>query len=234
MNKVINAMNEILEDFIDMADAMRLEEAKVRGIVRPLTAKEVSKALTDSGHRHVIVGAHAVVHHSSEARSTSDVDVVSEDPEKAAHVLSKLRHGATVRQHDGISVWRVEVPHPAKPGETLELADIASPEHARFRGALDSAVKTNSGIPVVSHDHLVAMKYMAYRSRRSGGRRKAKWMSDRLDLHNLVADRPVNAYRVAQHIRGMMLHGKDHPLLPKEWLYDYDNFVKNGVEFPEP
>jgi hypothetical protein len=106
MTNIIERLSMALDDFMSLADYMRVEEAKGFGRVKPLTAREVSDHLTKHGHRHVIVGAHAIVHHTEEPRSTADVDVVSEDPEKAAHRLAALRPGATVRQHDG-SKYRI-------------------------------------------------------------------------------------------------------------------------------
>jgi hypothetical protein len=116
----------------------------------------------------------------------------------------------------------------------VELADVASPDHIRFNGALASAVKTSTGLPVASHEHLAAMKYMSYRSRRAGGRRRHKWMSDRMDLQNLLLAKPVNPVSVAKHIHSMMKHGEDHPFLPQEWMHDHEQFVKHDVDFPEP
>lgn len=232
MNKLIQRIDVLLSDFMGLADGMRLEEASLFKSIKPFSAKEVSHALTKLGHRHAIVGAHAVIHHTEEPRSTADVDVVSENPEHAAHHLASLRRGASVRQHGGIKVWRVEAPHPTKPGKMVELADVASPDATRFHGVLDGAEKTHSGIPVASAEHLAAMKYLAYRSKRKSGT-VSKWMSDRLDLQNLATAKKLDPVKTARHIVKMMKTGDDWKL-PHDWVHDHTEFTKNGKDFPEP
>lgn len=231
MHKLIKKIDEALHDYMGLADHMRLEEATLFETVKPFSAREVSRALTKIGHRHALVGAHAVIHHTEEPRSTADVDVVSENPEHAAHYLASLRKGATVRQHGGIKVWRVEAPHPTKPGKMVELADVASPEATRFHGVLDSAETTKAGIPVASAEHLAAMKYLAYRSKRKSGT-VSKWMSDRLDLQNLVTAKKIDPVKAARHMRSMM-KPEDDRRLPSDWVFDHEQFTKHGKDFPE-
>jgi hypothetical protein len=160
--------------------ALGAQLAKMQG--RPIGPAEVARVLKDAGVKYVIVGAHAANGYTGRPRATVDVDVIVQNPKKAAKAIAAaFPH---LQMQDTLVVTRFK-------DQELEAIDLmkatASKLWARLlKDALEMRLE-NATVRVPSVEGVLAAKFAAMMSPH---RRSEDKMIDGGDFIRIVKANP--------------------------------------------
>src|SRR5687767_15708847 len=145
---------------------------------RPIGPDDVARVLRTAGVEYVIVGAHAANGYTGRPRATVDVDVVVEDPKRAADAIAAAFPNLTMQDTPVVTRFK-DQDH-----EAIDLMKpVGSALWARLLGEARDVLIGSESVRIPSLEGVLAAKFAAMVSRY---RRLADKQQDGVDLLRII------------------------------------------------